>query len=115
MPDWPRSLRSGPPGGQTVRAGPGARQDRPYLNPPRSGTRLVALRFTFGKLIMSLLVLDRISKRFNKVAAVDGVSFTVGRGEVVGFLGPNGAGKSTTMRMITQYLDPDEGTILFDG
>src|SRR5437867_4678032 len=64
---------------------------------------------------MSLLVLDRIAKRFNKVAAVDGVSFTVGRGEVVGFLGPNGAGKSTTMRMITQYLDPDEGTIQFDG
>ena len=64
---------------------------------------------------MSLLVLDRVSKRFNGVAAVDGVSFTVGRGEVVGFLGPNGAGKSTTMRMITQYLDPDQGTIQFDG
>src|ERR1041384_7021370 len=64
---------------------------------------------------MSLLSLDRVSKRFNGVAAVDGVSFTVGRGEVVGFLGPNGAGKSTTMRMITQYLDPDEGAIQFDG
>jgi ABC-2 type transport system ATP-binding protein len=63
---------------------------------------------------MSLLVLDQVSKRFNGVAAVDGVSFTVGRGEVVGFLGPNGAGKSTTMRMITQYLEPDEGTIRFD-
>ena len=63
---------------------------------------------------MSLLTLDRVSKRFNGVAAVDGVSFTVGRGEVVGFLGPNGAGKSTTMRMITQYLEPDEGTIRFD-
>src|ERR1044071_6952957 len=63
---------------------------------------------------MSLLVLDRVSKRFNGVAAVDGVSFTVGRGEVVGFLGPNGAGKSTTMRMITQYLEPDEGSIRFD-
>src|ERR1043166_6257142 len=64
---------------------------------------------------MSLLSLARVSKRFNGVAAVDGVSFTVGRGEVVGFLGPNGAGKSTTMRMITQYLDPDEGAIQFDG
>ena len=64
---------------------------------------------------MSLLALDRVSKRFNGIAAVDGVSFTVGRGEVVGFLGPNGAGKSTTMRMITQYLDPDEGSISFDG
>jgi ABC-2 type transport system ATP-binding protein len=64
---------------------------------------------------MSLLVLDQVSKRFNGIAAVDGVSFTIGRGEVVGFLGPNGAGKSTTMRMITQYLDPDAGSIRFDG
>jgi ABC-2 type transport system ATP-binding protein len=64
---------------------------------------------------MSLLALDNVSKHFNGVPAVDGVSFTVGRGEVVGFLGPNGAGKSTTMRMITQYLDPDQGTIRFDG
>jgi ABC-2 type transport system ATP-binding protein len=64
---------------------------------------------------MALLALDRVSKRFNGVTAVDGVSFTIGRGEVVGFLGPNGAGKSTTMRMITQYLDPDEGSIRFDG
>jgi ABC-2 type transport system ATP-binding protein len=64
---------------------------------------------------MSLLQLDRVSKRFGPVAAVENVSFSVGRGEVVGFLGPNGAGKSTTMRMITQYLDPDEGSIAFDG
>src|ERR1051325_9964052 len=64
---------------------------------------------------MSLLALDTVSKGFNGVTAVDGVSFSVGRGEVVGFLGPNGAGKSTTMRMITQYLDPDAGSIRFDG
>lgn len=64
---------------------------------------------------MALLALDRVTRRFDGVTAVDGVSFTIGRGEVVGFLGPNGAGKSTTMRMITQYLDPDEGTIEFDG
>ncbi len=64
---------------------------------------------------MSLLALDRVSKRFGGVTAVENVSFSVGRGEVVGFLGPNGAGKSTTMRMITQYLDPDEGAISFDG
>ena len=64
---------------------------------------------------MALLALDNVSRRFGPVTAVDQVSFTIGRGEVVGFLGPNGAGKSTTMRMITQYLDPDEGTISFDG
>ena len=64
---------------------------------------------------MSLLTLDRVTKRYNGIAAVDGVSFSVDRGEVVGFLGPNGAGKSTTMRLITQYLDPDDGAIRLDG
>src|ERR1051326_5987615 len=64
---------------------------------------------------MSLLTLQSVSKRFGEVSAVDGVSFSVDRRQVVGFLGPNGAGKSTTMRMITQYYEPDRGEILFDG
>jgi ABC-2 type transport system ATP-binding protein len=64
---------------------------------------------------MSLLILDTVSKHFGGIAAVDQVSFQVDRGQVVGFLGPNGAGKSTTMRMITQFFEPDSGTILFDG
>ncbi|HEU5040373.1 MAG TPA: ATP-binding cassette domain-containing protein [Gemmatimonadales bacterium] len=64
---------------------------------------------------MSLLSLDRVSKRFNGVPAVDEVTFEVDRGQVVGFLGPNGAGKSTTMRMITQYFEPDTGSIRLDG
>lgn len=62
-----------------------------------------------------LLSLERVTKRFNGIPAVEDVSFTVDRGQVVGFLGPNGAGKSTTMRMITQYLEPDAGTISLDG
>ncbi len=64
---------------------------------------------------MSLLTLQNVAKRFDGVTAVDDVSFSVDRGEVVGFLGPNGAGKSTTMRMITQFLEPDGGTISLDG
>jgi len=64
---------------------------------------------------MSLLTLQGVSKRFGQVPAVDGVGFTIDRGQVVGFLGPNGAGKSTTMRMITQYYEPDQGEILLDG
>lgn len=64
---------------------------------------------------MSLLVLDRVSKRFGGISAVDQVSFQVDRGQVVGFLGPNGAGKSTTMRMITQFIEPDAGSIRLDG
>jgi len=64
---------------------------------------------------MSLLSLERVTKRFDGMVAVDDVSFTIDRGQVVGFLGPNGAGKSTTMRMITQYFEPDGGNIRFDG
>src|SRR6266568_3040734 len=64
---------------------------------------------------MSFLSLDGVSKRFDGVTAVDHVSFRVDRGQVVGFLGPNGAGKSTTMRMITQFYEPDAGEITLDG
>src|SRR5438876_814884 len=64
---------------------------------------------------MPFLSLDGVSKRFGGVTAVDHVSFAVDRGQVVGFLGPNGAGKSTTMRLITQYYEPDTGTIKLDG
>ena len=54
--------------------------------------------------------LDRLAKRFGPVHAVEEVSFTVTRGEVLGFLGPNGAGKSTTMRMLTGFVQPSSGT-----
>ena len=64
---------------------------------------------------MTFLTVQGISKSFGSITAVDNVSFTIGRGQVVGFLGPNGAGKSTTMRMITQFLEPDQGEIRLDG
>jgi ABC-2 type transport system ATP-binding protein len=54
-------------------------------------------------------------KAYGSKRAVDGVSFSVRRGEILGFLGPNGAGKSTTMKMITGFLRPDAGTALVDG
>ena len=50
-------------------------------------------------------------KRFGDQVAVDGLSFTVSAGEVLGFLGPNGAGKSTTMKMIAGFLTPSAGSI----
>jgi len=64
---------------------------------------------------MSLVALTDVVKTFDGVRAVDGVSFEIDRGEVVGFLGPNGAGKTTTMRLLTQYLEPDSGSIVIDG
>lgn len=54
-------------------------------------------------------------KTYGTKRAVDGVSFTVRRGDILGFLGPNGAGKSTTMKMITGFLRPDAGTATVDG
>lgn len=57
-----------------------------------------------------MLKVDNLKKNFGDFQAVKGVSFSVGKGEVLGFLGPNGAGKSTTMRMITGFLAPTSGT-----
>ena len=59
---------------------------------------------------MSILV-DNVSKVFGAQRALNGVSLTLNRGEVVGLLGPNGAGKSTLMRLITGYLPPTEGRV----
>ncbi|MFH1604103.1 MAG: ATP-binding cassette domain-containing protein [Pseudomonadota bacterium] len=56
-----------------------------------------------------------MSKSFGAIKAVDDVTFTVERGEVLGFLGPNGAGKSTTMRMIMGFLPPSAGRITVGG
>ncbi|MDB5197313.1 MAG: gliding motility protein GldA [Flaviaesturariibacter sp.] len=54
-------------------------------------------------------------KQYGEQKAVNAISFTVNKGEIVGFLGPNGAGKSTTMKMITGYLEPDAGAITVSG
>ena len=58
---------------------------------------------------------EKLSRAFGQRLAVDGVSFSVERGEVLGFLGPNGAGKSTTMRMITGFIPPSAGKIRVGG
>ena len=59
---------------------------------------------------MSITV-KNLTKIYGEQRAVDNISFSVNKGEIVGFLGPNGAGKSTTMKMITGYLQPDAGEI----
>ena len=61
------------------------------------------------------ITVESLRKQFGAFTAVDGVSFDVNRGEVLGFLGPNGAGKSTTMKMLTGFLAPTSGTALIDG
>lgn len=62
-----------------------------------------------------MIKVENLKKSFGAKRAVDGISFTVERGEVLGFLGPNGAGKSTTMRMVTGFIPPSEGTVSVGG
>jgi ABC-2 type transport system ATP-binding protein len=62
-----------------------------------------------------MIRIDNLVKTFGAKRAVDGISFNVERGEVVGFLGPNGSGKSTTMRMITGYYTPTSGKVSVGG
>lgn len=63
---------------------------------------------------MSIQV-TQLSKTYGEQKAVDNISFSLNKGEIVGFLGPNGAGKSTTMKMITGYLPPSGGQALVSG
>jgi ABC-2 type transport system ATP-binding protein len=62
-----------------------------------------------------MIRIENLVKAFGPKRAVDGVSFNVERGEVLGFLGPNGAGKSTTMRMITGFMPPSAGRVTIGG
>ena len=62
-----------------------------------------------------MIEVQSLHKRYGSIDAVNGISFQVNRGEILGFLGPNGAGKSTTMKMISGFVRPSSGTILVDG
>ena len=62
-----------------------------------------------------MIEVQHLTKRYGPVTAVDDISFTVERGEILGFLGPNGAGKTTTMRVLTGYMPPTEGKAFVAG
>ncbi len=62
-----------------------------------------------------MVEVKNLTKRYGGIKAVNGISFTVEDGEILGFLGPNGAGKSTTMNMITGYISSTSGTVTIDG
>jgi branched-chain amino acid transport system ATP-binding protein len=62
-----------------------------------------------------LLELENVTRRFGGVVALDGVSFSVEKGEIAGLIGPNGAGKTTAFNVITRLYRPDSGQVTFDG
>lgn len=62
-----------------------------------------------------IISVEKLTKTFNGLTAVDEISFSVNKGEIFAFLGPNGAGKSTTIKMLTTLLNPTSGKILVDG
>jgi ABC-2 type transport system ATP-binding protein len=61
------------------------------------------------------IIIENLTKKYGHQKAVDNISLKVATGEILGFLGPNGAGKTTTMKMITNFIAPDEGKILIGG
>lgn len=63
---------------------------------------------------MARVTLDSIRKQYGETTAVDGVSLTVGDGEIVGLLGPSGCGKTTTLRTVAGFETPNTGTVSFD-
>src|SRR6266850_1629420 len=63
----------------------------------------------------NVLSVENLSKKYGEMIAVDGISFEVVRGEIVGLLGPNGAGKTTTINMILGVLEPTSGSIRIEG
>ena len=62
-----------------------------------------------------MIQVENLTRRYGDFTAVDDVSFSIGRGEIVGLLGHNGAGKTTIMKMLTGFLEPTAGTITIDG
>jgi len=64
---------------------------------------------------INMIKVEGLTKRYARNVAVDDISFEVEKGQIVGFLGPNGAGKTTAMRLITGFLEPDEGRVEVAG
>ncbi|MBR3919940.1 MAG: ATP-binding cassette domain-containing protein [Clostridia bacterium] len=62
-----------------------------------------------------MIEIKNLTKRYGQIHAVNDISLTIKKGEILGFLGPNGAGKSTTMNILTGYLSPTSGTVTIDG
>jgi ABC-2 type transport system ATP-binding protein len=86
--------------------------ERTAATSPRTSTDAAGRE---GRPEPEVLVVSELRKEYGATVAVDGISFGVGRGEIVGLLGPNGAGKTTTINMLLGVLAPSAGSIRIDG
>src|SRR5579872_3175331 len=106
---------------------PRRRRQRPH-RPPATASRLTRPRIRtrarnrssvrgVGRPLVDdpALAVDEVRKAYRRTVAVDGISFQVRAGEIVGLLGPNGAGKTTTINMVLGVLQPTSGTIRIEG
>lgn len=89
------------------------------MAPERGDRRSRTLESNTGEMLfetsVSLLQVSGLTRYFGGLLAVNRLSFTVERGEILGIIGPNGAGKTTVFNLLTGFLSPDEGSILFAG
>jgi ABC-2 type transport system ATP-binding protein len=99
---WKRAMRC-----------PGAMSGRDVAN--RIAIAESGAVFSWSFFMAAVLSVQNLRKSFGDTVAVDGVSFEVGRNEIVGLLGPNGAGKTTTINMILGVLEPGAGSIMIEG
>src|SRR5262249_47348073 len=72
-------------------------------------------KFSITSAEQRMIDAENLTKSYGPIEALRGVSFNVGTGEIVGLLGPNGAGKSTTIKILTGYIQPDDGNVSIDG
>src|SRR5262249_22572832 len=101
-------------GCSTTASRPRAASRRPSCS--TSGAWTAAAHGRCGRrLEAAVLEIERLTKRYGALTAVQDLSFTVAPGEVLGLLGPNGSGKSTTIKVITGLLEPTTGRVLLDG
>lgn len=84
------------------------------LRRERRGSTSRKCGFSQG-VVAAMINVDKLCRSFGSIVAVDGISFEVHKGQVLGFLGPNGAGKSTAMKMLACFLEPDSGTASICG
>ncbi len=78
-------------------------------------SRLITIQIDNVNPLPAMIIVKDVTKRYARAVAVDQISFSVAKGQIVGFLGPNGAGKTTTMRILTCFLSPTAGTASVAG